>query len=64
MTLHVHAISLLTMEPVPSIIMHMSTPFSRVSRSLMTDRIPLVFTLDLVMLLVCTIHLFEVDTIG
>ncbi len=54
------------MEPVPSIMMQMSTPFSRVSRSLMTDRIPLVFTLDLVMLLACTtlIHLFEVETIG
>jgi len=30
----------------------------------MTDRIPLVFTLDLVMLLACTIHLFEVETAG
>jgi hypothetical protein len=45
------------MELVPSIMMQMSTPFSRVSRSLMTERIPLVFTLDLVMLLACTIHL-------
>ena len=42
-----------TIEPVPSIMMQISTPFSLVSRSLMTDCMPLVLTLDLVMLLAC-----------
>ena len=50
----VPAFILLTIELVPSIMTQMSTPFSLVSRSLTTERIPLVFTLDLVMLLACT----------